>query len=147
MQPFRNSAQCMSSTIWKKGNLFVCCNIEWLCLNFQTIDIIFSFQAGWSSRPRPDKSELFLRITTQFGDLKELANVVLKYSPSSDYTIRITHMEGEEIFGSYKWKVNLAPGSKGDSHRHNYVNFSHPCVNHTIVSSSVNTRRKLCIFD
>jgi len=46
-------------------------------------------------------------------------------------------MEGEEIFGSYKWKKNLAPRLKGDSRRHNCVNFSHPHVNHTIVRSSV----------
>jgi len=43
----------------------------------------------------------------------------------------------EEIFGSYKWKANLAPKSKGDSHRHNHVNFSHPHVNHTIARLSV----------
>jgi hypothetical protein len=46
-------------------------------------------------------------------------------------------MEGEEIFGSCKRKANLAPRSKGDSHRHNHVIFSHPCVNHTIAKSSV----------
>jgi hypothetical protein len=41
-------------------------------------------------------------------------------------------MGGEEIFGSCKWKVNLAPILEGDSHRHNRVNFFHPHVNHTI---------------
>jgi hypothetical protein len=55
----------------------------------------------------------------------------LKYSLGSAYTIRIAHMGVEEIFGSYKWKANLAPRSKGDSHKHNRVNFSHPHVNHT----------------
>ncbi len=83
-------------------------------------------------------SELFLHIATQFGDLKQLVDVVMKYSLSSDYTIRIAHMEGEEIFGYYKWKVNLAPRSKGDFHRCNCVNFFHPCVNHTITNLSVN---------
>jgi hypothetical protein len=47
-------------------------------------------------------------------------------------------MEGEEIFGSYKQKANLTPGLKGDSHRRDCVNFSHPCVSHTIVSSNLN---------
>jgi hypothetical protein len=46
-------------------------------------------------------------------------------------------MEGEEIFGSCKRKVNLALESKGDSHKHDHVNFFHPCVNHTIAKSSV----------
>jgi hypothetical protein len=74
----------------------------------------------------------------QSGDLKQLVDAVLKYSPSSTSTIRITHMEGEEIFGSYKQKANLTPGLKGDSHRRDRVNFSHPCVSHTIVSSNLN---------
>jgi hypothetical protein len=46
-------------------------------------------------------------------------------------------MQVEEIFGSCKWKVNIAPRSKADSHRHNHVNFSHPHVNHTIAKSGV----------
>jgi hypothetical protein len=46
-------------------------------------------------------------------------------------------MEGEEIFGSYKRNVILALGSKGDSHKHDHVNFFHPYVNHTIVKSGV----------
>jgi hypothetical protein len=46
-------------------------------------------------------------------------------------------MEGEEIFGSYERMVNLALGLKGDSHRHDRVNFFHLHVNYIIVSSSV----------
>jgi hypothetical protein len=46
-------------------------------------------------------------------------------------------MEGEEIFGSCKRKTNLAPESRGDSHKHNHVNFFHPHVDHLIVRSNV----------
>jgi len=46
-------------------------------------------------------------------------------------------MEGEEIFCSCKWKANLVPVSKGDSHKQDYVNFFHPCVTHAIVKSNV----------
>ncbi len=38
-------------------------------------------------------------------------------------------MEGEEIFVSCKWKLDLFAKSKGDSHRHNRVNFSRLHVN------------------
>jgi hypothetical protein len=51
---------------------------------------------------------------TQSKDLKQFANVILKYSQVSVYIVRITHMEGEEIFGSYKRKANLALGLEGD---------------------------------
>ncbi len=107
---------------------------------FKQSTLYFHFkQGGWPSQGL-DKSELLLCKTTRSRDPKQLVDVVLKYSPRSACTIGITHMEGEEIFGSYKQKVNLALWSEGDSHRHNYVNFSHPHVNHIIVKSRV----KLC---
>jgi hypothetical protein len=41
----------------------------------------------------------------------------------------------EEIFGSCKQKFDLLPRSKGDSHKHDHVNFSCPCVNTQIEKS------------
>jgi hypothetical protein len=38
-------------------------------------------------------------------------------------------MEGEKIFGSCKHKLDLSPSSKGDSHKHDRVNFSCTRVN------------------
>ncbi len=72
---------------------------------------------------------------TQFGDPKQLANAILKYGPSSSFIIRITHMEGEEIFGSCKWKANLFIGLKGIQHRHHHVKFFRPRVNPRIAKS------------
>jgi hypothetical protein len=43
-------------------------------------------------------------------------------------TTRIPHLEGEEIFGSTKRKLDLPPGDDGDSHRPDKVNFSQPQV-------------------
>ncbi len=100
--------------------------------------LYYHFKHGGQQSQGPNKNELFLHITTQSRDLKQLVDIVLKYSPSSVYTIIITHMEGEEVFGSCKWKANLTLGLEGDSHRHNCMNFSHLHVSHTIVSSSVN---------
>jgi len=37
-------------------------------------------------------------------------------------------LEGEEVFGSYKWKPNMPLGCEYDSHCPNKVNFSHPCI-------------------
>ncbi len=63
--------------------------------------------------------------------------VVLKYSLGLTYIVRIAHMEGEQIFGSCKWKVNLTLELECDSHRDDHVNFSHPHVNHIIVRLGV----------
>jgi hypothetical protein len=38
--------------------------------------------------------------------LEQLADVVHNYAPSFSFTIKIPHLEGEEIFGSCKWKEN-----------------------------------------
>ncbi len=79
-----------------------------------------------------------LHKVTQFRNPKQLGDAILKYSLGSICTIRFTHMESEEIFGSCKLqKVNLAPILEGDSHRHNRVNFFHLHVNHTIVKLGV----------
>jgi hypothetical protein len=43
-------------------------------------------------------------------------------------TTRIPHLEGEEIFGSTKHKLDLPPGDDGDFHRPDKVNFSQPRV-------------------
>jgi len=41
---------------------------------------------------------------------------------------RIPHLEGEEIFGSTKRKLDVPIGNCGDSHRPDKVNFSQPRV-------------------
>jgi hypothetical protein len=46
-------------------------------------------------------------------------------------------MEGEEIFGSYKRKANLALGLERDLHRRDHVKFSHHHVNHIIAKLGV----------
>ena len=41
---------------------------------------------------------------------------------------KVCHLEGETIFGSAKWKLDLLPRDNSDSHRHNRVNYSIPMV-------------------
>jgi len=60
---------------------------------------------------------------SQFGDPLQMAIVVAILASSSSYTSKISHLEGEEVFGSIKQKQNLPLGSEGNSHRHNCVNF------------------------
>jgi hypothetical protein len=58
-------------------------------------------------------------------------------------------MEGEEIFGSCKWKPNMPPKSKWDSHKHNHVNFSRQYVHTKIGKSHLQIEQlfimKLCV--
>ena len=38
----------------------------------------------------------------------------------------VPHLEGKNIFGSVKRKLDLPPGDESDSHRHDHVNFTIP---------------------
>jgi hypothetical protein len=60
-----------------------------------------------------------------------MANIVAKYTNKSSFTTRIPHLEDQEVFGSTKWRVNITPRSKGDSHKHDHVNFFRLKVNAT----------------
>jgi hypothetical protein len=75
------------------------------------------------------RNELRLRRASQYGDPSQMANAVTKYSNGSSFTIRIPHLEGQEVFKSTKQMVDITLGSKGDSHRHDRVNFSQSKVN------------------
>ncbi len=44
--------------------------------------------------------------------------------PGSSFTNRILHLEGQEVFGSTKQRVDITPRSEGNSHKHDHVNFS-----------------------
>jgi hypothetical protein len=75
--------------------------MEIQCCSFQIIDMLyFHFkQGGWPSQGL-DKNELLVHKATQYGDPNQLVNTILKYSPRLACIVKITHMEGEEIFSS-----------------------------------------------
>jgi hypothetical protein len=58
--------------------------------------LYYHFKKGGSSSQRLNRDELLLCKVTQFDDPKQFLNTILKY------TIKITNMEREEIFGSHK---------------------------------------------
>jgi len=64
--------------------------------------LCFHFKQGGQASQKLDKNELILHKATQSSDLEQLANAVVKYPPRLSYIIQITHMEGENIFGSCK---------------------------------------------
>jgi hypothetical protein len=79
---------------------------------------------GGRCREGHARDELKLRQTSQSSDPSQMANDITKYTNGSSFITRISHLEGQEVFGSTKWKVNIAPESEGDSHKHDCVNFS-----------------------
>jgi hypothetical protein len=81
-----------------------------------------------SSGIGPSKQELKLMAARCSGDPKKIVEALSQLPGVEVTTTQNTHLEGEEIFGSTKRKLDLPPGDDGDSHRPNKVNFSQPQV-------------------
>ncbi len=75
------------------------------------------------------RDELKLRRASQYGDLLQMVNAVTKYSNGSSFTTSIPHLAGQEVFGSTKQTVDITLGLKGNSHKHDHVNFFQSKVN------------------
>jgi len=63
-----------------------------------------------------------------FRDGKKIVDTLSEMPGVKDICTQIPHLEGEEVFGFGKRKLDLPIGSEGDSHHPNKVNFSHPRV-------------------
>jgi hypothetical protein len=83
---------------------------------------------GKSSGTGLSRQELKLRAARRSGTPKKIAEVFSQLPGVEVATTRIPHLEGEEIFGSTKRKLDLPLDDDGHSHRPNKVNFSQPRV-------------------
>jgi hypothetical protein len=87
-----------------------------------------AYLKGKASGTGPSKQELKLRAARRSGDPKKIEEALNQLPGVEVATTRIPHLEGEEIFGSTKRKLDLPLGDDGDSHRLDKVNFSQPRV-------------------
>ena len=87
-----------------------------------------SWLKGGSSGKGPYQTSLKLKAAAHTGDPKLLAEAMRSYPGAEDLNTRSCAMEGSELFGSTKRKLDLPPGSEYDSHHHDKVNYSisHP---------------------
>lgn len=93
---------------------------------FQQSTNYHAYLKGDQSGTGPHKDELKLRAARRSGNPRTIAEAVSTYSGGDFLNTRIPHLEGEEIFGSSKRKLDLPPGSEHDSHRPDKVNYSFP---------------------
>jgi hypothetical protein len=80
----------------------------------------------------PGKEELMLRIAQRSaqrsGNPKVLNAAIAKMPGAAKFCTWQSHFEGEEVFSSQKYKVDVSLGSEHESHRPDKINFSHPRV-------------------
>ena len=87
-----------------------------------------AYLRGHASSSSPSKGELKLRVARPSGCLKKIAEVLNSLPEAQGMGSRVPHLEGEEIFGSTKRRLDVPIGDAEDSHRTNKVNFSQPRV-------------------
>jgi hypothetical protein len=87
-----------------------------------------AYLKGKASGTGLSKQELKLRAARLSGDPKKIEEALSQLPGVEVATTWIPNLEGEEIFGSTKRKLDLPPGDDGDSHRPDKVNFSQPRV-------------------
>jgi hypothetical protein len=87
-----------------------------------------AYLKGKASGIDPSKQELKLRAARRSGDPKKIEEALSQLLGVEVATTRIPHLEGKEIFGNTKRKLDLPLGADGDSHRPDKVNFSQPRV-------------------
>ena len=79
---------------------------------------------GGSTGKGPDFPSFKLKVVAICGDLKLLADAMKSYPGLEDLNTRDCALEGSELFGSTKRKLDMPPGVDCDSHRPDKVNYS-----------------------
>lgn len=96
---------------------------------FMQITQYMKYLKGGKSRKGPDKAELCLHQAQRSLDPVMIAEAMKAYPGAADVLSKGKGLEGAEIFGSTKRKLDLPPGSALDSHRLDKVNYSIPAMN------------------
>jgi len=87
-----------------------------------------AYLKGHASGFGPSKGELKLRAAVHSKDPKKIAEALNILPGIEGVGSHIPHLEGEEIFGNTKRKLDVPIGDCRDSHRQDKVNFSQPDV-------------------
>ena len=83
-----------------------------------------SYLKGHFCSSGPSKGKLKLRVTRQSEEPPKLAEALNTLPGVEGVGTHIPHLEGEEIFGSTKRKLDVSIGDVGDSHCLHKINFS-----------------------
>jgi len=87
-----------------------------------------AFLRGHTCGSSSSKEELKLGTARRGGDPKKIAEVLNTLLGAKCIGIQVPHLEGEEIFGNTKQKLDVPIDDAGDSHRPDKLNFSQPRV-------------------
>ena len=132
-----NVRKCLAETIHNKwlqqsGNKMTClyeATVDDMIRAFMQIANYRAWLKGGSHGKGPDSASLKLKAAARCGDPKILVDAMKSYPGAKDVNIRDCALEGSQLFGSTKRKLNMPPGADCDSHRPDKVNYSIPRPN------------------
>jgi hypothetical protein len=116
----------------QSGNKMTClyeATVDDLICAFMQIANYRSWLRGGSTGKGLDYVSLKLKAAARYGDPKLLADAMKSYLGAEDLNRRDCVLEGSELFGFTKRKLDLPPGADCDSHRLDKVNYSIPRPN------------------
>ena len=96
---------------------------------FMKIANCWAWLKGGLDSKGPNFASLKLEATARCGDPETLADAMKSCPGSEGANMKDCSLEGSELFGSTKRKLNLSSGVDCDSHRPDKVNYSIPRLN------------------
>jgi hypothetical protein len=131
--PTCNLAETMHNKwLQQSGNKMTClyeATVDDLIRAFMQIANYRSWLRGGFTGKGPDFASLKLKVAARCGDPKLLADAMKSYPGVEDLNTRDCALEGSELFGSTKRKLDMPPDADCDSHRPDKVNYSIPRPN------------------
>ncbi len=109
MQPIKTMHNVWLQQLETRGSCLYVTMVNKYVQAFKQTKLYYLFKKGGHFGQVPDWNDLFLQRATMFCDLIQLADVIQKYVHMATMMSKVIHLKGEEIFGSYKWKLDLLP--------------------------------------
>ena len=126
--------------------------IKMICMYKETIDDLIHvfihiithnlWLKKWSTHNYPNSTSMKSNAIVRCGDPTIIANAMKYFHGAKDLHTRDCTLEGSELFGSPKQKLDLLSNALCDSHWHDKVNYSIPrpngCAKMTCIEESLN---------
>ncbi len=109
---------------------------DYICA-FKQSTLFRQYLQGGPSSHGPNRNELLFRRIWRLNGLVRFATIVANYTSISSFINCLSHLKGEEVFGSFNWPNDCPLNIDNDSHRSNHVNFFHSSVTIPLVEPNI----------
>jgi hypothetical protein len=112
----------------KRGSYLNTVTFDGYVQSFKHNALYKEYLKGGTSKQGLNRNELHLHIMSASSNPLQMVIVVTNYVSTFSFTLKMPHFEGKNVFESCKWCTNLPSKLEGNSHKNDYVNFSHSWI-------------------